>query len=91
MQLLLLVTYVMMQAMKLQNEGNIKLENSIGKKGIVYLTIPANKSGTGKVNVLVQERLCEFEAYTTESESIPTGSEIEVVDVLNNILIVRKV
>lgn len=85
------VSFIMKQALKLQDEGNVRIENAVGKKGTCYLTIPANKTGIGKVNVLVQDRLFEFDAYTTDNEPIPTGVEIEVIDILTNVLIVRKV
>ena len=89
--IVLVVSFIMKQGLKLQDEGNVKIENAIGKKGTCYLTIPSNKQGMGKVNVLVQDRLFEFDAYTDDKESIPTGCEIVVVDSLTNALIVRKV
>lgn len=86
-----IVAYVMKQAMRLQDEGTVRIENAVGKRGSCYLTIPAKKSGLGKVNVLVQERLYEFEAYTDDDDQIPTGVEIVAVGTLGNALIVRRV
>lgn len=69
---------------KMQDSGNININNSIGKIGEVYLTIPSARSGQGKVNVVVQERLTEFDAVTDSPEPIKTGLQIKVLDVINN-------
>lgn len=69
---------------KLQHSGNIDIKNSIGKVGEVYLTIPPSRTGQGKVNVVVQERLTEFDAITDNNEAIKTGLQIKVLDVIND-------
>lgn len=66
---------------KMQSSGNIDINNCVGKTGEVYLTIPAGRGGVGKVNVLVQERLTEFEAVTDSTEPIKTGRGIKVLSV----------
>ena len=77
---------------KLQSNGVINPRNSIGKVGSVYLTIPAYRSGRGKIHVLVQERYAEYDAITDSATPIPTGAEIKVVGVAeNNVLIVEDV
>ncbi len=88
---MILVAYAIKKAMNLQQDGNINAENAIGKVANVYLSIPKNKSGIGKVNVLVQDRLSEMEAMTADEENIPTGAEVKVVDVVNGILIVKRI
>lgn len=75
--------------MKLQNEGVVDAKNSIGKKGTVYIRVPKQGEGTGKVNVLVQESYVEFDAVSN-GEELPTGCNIKVVDVRNQTLIVEK-
>lgn len=85
-----LFAYAMKKAMKLQSSGNIDINNAVGQTGSVYLQIPANKSGFGKVNVLVQDRLQEFNAMTADAEIIPTGVEVTVVSIELNYLIVTK-
>ncbi|MGF6907159.1 NfeD family protein [Fusobacterium sp. PH5-44] len=86
-----LFAYAMKKILEIQEEGNVKIDNSVGKHGIVYLKIPANRNGNGKINVLVQERLSEFDAQTDDDKDIVTGSEVEIVGILNNILIVTKI
>ncbi len=74
---------------KLQSNGNLNMSNAIGKTAEVYLTIPANNSGTGKVTLEVQEKFVEATARTTAENAIPTGSIVKVVDTVNGELIVE--
>ncbi len=64
--------------MKLKNDGNLDNRNAIGVSGKVYLTVPANRRGEGKVNVMLQGSFVERDAVTDENEDIPTGCEIVV-------------
>lgn len=75
---------------KLQYNGIMNLKNAIGKEAEVYLTIPANNGGLGKVNLQLQERYVELDARTNDAEAIPTGSIVKVVGVINGDLIVEK-
>lgn len=70
-------------AMRFQDKGNIDIKNAIGKIGSVYLTIPANASGKGKINVMVQERFVELDAVTNNNQPILTGSIIEVTGIID--------
>jgi len=65
--------------MQLQSSGNIELANAIGKVGQVYIPIPPNMSGMGKVNITLQEKYSEFSAMTKDTEKIKTGEMIRVV------------
>jgi len=83
---------VMQWLMRLQSDGTLKIKNALGQTGQVYIRIPANEQGMGKVNVTVQERLCEFDAVTEETEMIKTGEMVYVTDVrAGNVLVVEKV
>lgn len=74
---------------KLQSNGVLNLENAIGKDAEVYLTIPANNGGVGKVTLTVQDRFIEADARTNKDSSLPTGSMVKVVSVVNGVLIVE--
>lgn len=81
-----------MQALhSLHSEGNVNIRNCIGATGTVYLTIPGNRAGNGKVTVSVQDRSMEFAAITGE-DSIETGTRIVVVGVpdVNTLEVVRE-
>ena len=75
---------------KLQGSGTLNPENAIGKTAEVYLTVPASRSGSGKVNVYVQERFVELEAVTDSEEPIKTGVKVKVVDKLDDGTLVVK-
>lgn len=74
---------------KLQSNGVLNLENAIGKDAEVYLTIPANNGGVGKVTLTVQDRFIEADARTNKDTALPTGSMVKVVSVVNGVLIVE--
>ncbi len=75
---LYIVGWLMAMLWKLRSDGNEDLGNAIGTKGKVYLRVPGNEQGIGKVTVTVQGRLITRKAVTTGSE-IPTGAVVDVV------------
>ena len=86
---LVLTAYAMKLMMKLQYDGTVKASNTIGKSGTVYLTIPAERTGKGKVSIVVQEVLSEFDAMTDNNSPLLSGSEVVVLAVTGeNTLIV---
>ena len=76
---LLAIAYLMRAVMKLQSSGNIDLGSAIGKTGRVYIPIPADAKGSGKITLTVQERFIEAEAVTTASRRLATGEPVRVV------------
>ena len=85
-----LMALLMYNMYKLKETGNVKLKNAIGKQGETYLRIPANKKGYGKIQISIQGSVHEFNAITAQSEEIPTGAIIEVVELVNgNIMLVK--
>ncbi len=64
----------------LKADGTIRIDRTIGKTGTVYLKIPGNRSGAGKVTLTVQNRSVEYQAITANAD-IPTGSKVVVVAV----------
>ena len=78
--ILIAMSFMLRSIMKLQESGNIDERSAIGCSGSVYLKIPPARTGKGKITVLVQSRLVEFDAVTDDTKSIATGREITVVD-----------
>ena len=76
---------------EMDTDGNISIESSVGKEATVYITIPKNREGIGKVNIVLSERLVELEAMTEDDEDIKTNSKVIVVSNNNNILLVKKI
>lgn len=80
---------VFTQMKRLQTEGTINIENTIGKEGNVYLGIP--KNGTGQVQIIVQGSLKIFDAVSKSRNTIATGEKVQVVGVASgNTLVVEK-
>jgi len=75
------VAWTIRLVLRMQQSGNIVLENAIGVQGEVYIPIPPLKSGTGKVNVIIQDRLTEVNAVTDAERTLKTGEKITVVGV----------
>jgi len=76
---------------KLAENGTLVMKNAVGKLGEVYLVIPENRGGMGKVTLNVQGSLRTLDAITDDLEKIPTSSIIEVLDVIDDqILLVKK-
>lgn len=88
--MMVFLAVLMRTVMKLRSDGNIDNRNALGVSGKVYLTIPATRTGEGKVNVLVQGSYVEREAVTDEAEPIPTGSEIVVIGLSGQTTLVVK-
>ncbi len=76
---------------KLAESGTLNMKNAVGKLGEVYLVVPGNRAGMGKVQLNVQGSLRTLDAITDEMESISTTSIIEVLAVIDDqILLVKK-
>ena len=86
------VAKVVQLSKKLAQNGTLNVNNLLGANGTVYLVIPADGSGRGKVNVSSGERLVEFDAITDGSDPLPDGTNVRVIDIRSgNVLVVEKV
>lgn len=76
---MVLVAAAMGLILALQTDGTVDRRNAVGLSGTVYLTVPAQRQGSGKVNVVIQEKLTECDAVTDEMQPLPTGTPVTVV------------
>ena len=81
---------VIRQVQKLAEDNSFKITNTLNKTADVYLTIPENKKGKGKIMISVNGAFHELEAMT-ENEKILSGAVVKVVSIENNILIVETI
>ncbi len=88
--MMFVTAWVFILLLRLQSSGTLKVENAIGQTGDVYITIPGNEKGNGKVQIIIQGTLRTMDAITDETDDIKTGSYIEVIDFINDTLIVRR-
>lgn len=84
------MAFIMKRLASLQSEGNINYSNAIGKIANVYLTIPANNGGSGKINLTLQERFIEANAITNDAEEIRTGAMVKIVSIIDDTFVVTK-
>lgn len=75
------VAWSLRAVLRLQQSGNIVLQNAIGLQGAVYIPIPPIRSGIGKVSIIIQDRLSEVSAVTDAERTIKTGEKIAVLGV----------
>ena len=87
---LLLVAWFFRWAASLNENGTLQMDHAVGKMGEVYITVPANMGGSGKVNVIIQGRLTEAEAMTEADRPLKYGETVEVVGMaVGNVLKVK--
>lgn len=75
--------------MGLQSDGTVDIRNCIGREGTVYQRILPG--GTGKVQIVVQNRLMEYEAISQKNDELPTGTPVMAVYYKGNTLVVEKI
>lgn len=76
---------------RLTHDGSLKLKNAIGGTGEVYLTVGAERSRVGKIQINVQGHLRELEAITDSSADLVQGDVVRVSDITSNgMLVVSK-
>lgn len=83
---MLLIAWIFYSMQRLQSDGTLRISNAIGKDGIVYLTIPEN--GTGQISLVVQGRLHQFDAVSSDGRRIQTGDKVHVVRVVSSSVLV---
>ena len=71
-------------AMKLQEDGNLNINNAVGLTGKVYIPIPPNGMGHGKITVLMQERYVEIDAVNNDDEIIKTDTLVHIVSIIDD-------
>jgi membrane protein implicated in regulation of membrane protease activity len=76
-----LLAYLMRSMHRLNADGSARIERALGQSGTVYLTVPGQRSGAGKVSVSVQNRTMEYRAVTSQ-HPLTTGTKVVVVAVV---------
>lgn len=82
--------FIIQQILKLSEDNTFNIENLKGKTGEVYLNIPANASGKGKVLISLKGSTHELSAIS-KGGAIASASIVKVVDIEDKILVVEKI
>ena len=82
--------FLMLQITKLSQDNTFKLSNTVGKNADVYLVIPGEKKGKGKIQISVGGAYHEIAAMT-EGDKIPTGGKVKVESLIDDqtVLVVK--
>ncbi len=82
--LAMLSVFWMMQSMHRFNyDGTMRIDQSVGKQGTVYTSIPASNGGTGKIQISIQDQVVELTAMTTSAQPLRPGTQVVVVSVMS--------
>lgn len=69
---------------KMQQSGNIDVfKSAVGCSGKVYLTVPGERKGSGKVQININNSVREYDALTDSEDDLKTGTSIKVTEVLD--------
>jgi hypothetical protein len=80
---MLAVAWIMSQLLRLEDDGTVRVDRAVGAPATVYLAIPGEKGGAGKVTLTLQGRTVEYQAVTAGAP-LPTGAPVIVVDVVSS-------
>ncbi len=78
------IFYLMRFLHSLRHSGTLDYNNALGEVGTVYLPIPAGMGGTGKIQVIVQGRLKEIQAFTRHDQRIENRVRVRVVELVDD-------
>jgi hypothetical protein len=85
--MVMLMFFLIRSLMKMESSGTMNINNSLNKIGTAYLPIPANRKGTGAVQLKVQGSIHELGAITDDDKDISTGSVVKVKGVIGDDLL----
>lgn len=80
---ILLFFLIINQIQKLAENNSFNLASTLAKTADVYLSIPGNKSGKGKIMISINGSFHELEAMT-ENNTIPTGAKVKIVKIISD-------
>ena len=76
--------------MRLSEDNTFKLSETIGKTAEVYVPIPENKSGRGKITISVRGTMHELEAMTVGAR-IPSNVMVKILSIEDSVLFVERI
>ena len=84
------VVVLLMRAMlKLQSNGAFQPEKLVGKSATVYVSIPAERSGRGKITLTAQGKFMELDAMA-DGARLTVDEAVEIISNENECMVVKK-
>ena len=87
---LVCVAFAMRGISKLQNSGNLVKSKLVGSTATVYVSIPGERAGRGKITLSAQGRYMEIDAMTDEEERIPVDCLVEIAEYSGDFAVVKR-
>lgn len=75
---------------KMQCNGALQTEKLVGQRATVYVSIPAARSGRGKITLEAQGKFTELDAVT-DGERLSVDEVVEIIATENECTVVRKI
>ena len=75
--------------LRLQEDGTVNYGSAVGKEATVYVSVPPNREGRGKITLVLQGRYTEADAVTDEKERIPVDAQVTVCSSQGDVFVVR--
>ena len=82
--MMFVVGYIYYLFFKMTNERVDNINYALNQTGEVYMRIPANQSGKGKVQLAVQGAIRELDAITEDENELKTGEMVKVIEVIDD-------
>ena len=87
-----LLAYAMRAALKLESSGNLDYKTAVGKVAVVYIRVPKDAIGKGKVIFNHQGKMVEVDAITKGNEDLIAKREVKIVGLQDETkLVVKKI
>lgn len=80
---MVVVAWLMRLLVSLKHDGTVRIEGAVGLPARVYLAVPAQNTGVGKVMLQLQGRTVEYQAITN-GDALPSNSNAVVVGVVDD-------
>jgi hypothetical protein len=69
---------------RLSQDRTQRIDRAVGVRGKVYIPIPGNRQGQGKIQLAVQNRLLEYAAVTSHGHTLTTGTVVVVTRIVDS-------
>ncbi len=84
------VAFLLRFIYKMQCDGAVQFDKLVGQQATVYVSVPAERSGRGKITLTAQGRFMELDAMT-DGERLNVDEAVEIVSTENECTVVKRV
>ena len=85
------VGFAMRGISKLQCSGNLVKEKLTGMTATVYVTVPAARSGRGKITLTEQGKFTELDAVTDDEDKLSVDTPVRILSYEEDFVVVAKI